>query len=832
MDKQPKRIHLICNAHIDPVWLWDRTEGIGAAISTFRTAVRFCKEDNGLIFNHNEAVLYQYIQEYDPALFAEIKQLVALGRWHLMGGWYVQPDCNMPSGEAFVRQISEGRRFFREQLGYDNFRTAINFDPFGHTVGLVQILAKTGYDSYIVVRPSEHMDYIDGNPQDKMIDWRGFCNSRIYIFKAHRYNNLMGDVMQTIREFETSQADKQVIAALWGVGDHGGGPSEVDLKALQQHMDTGADRVFHSTPEAYFADYFTCEKPDYVLDCHSLRSFSVGCYTSMTRIKQANRQLENRLLVAEKLNSTVAANGLGRQYPAGRIQEAWKDLLFWQFHDSLPGSSIQKVENDALCGLYHGLDTLNHLCNSAFFACCGGQKPAADGELPVLVYNPHPYELETPVECEYMLADQNWTPGAFTFGDVYDEEGRKLPCQNEKESSNVPLDWAKKVTFLARLAPMSISRFNIRNRCVKDYRVQRAAGKDGFFRFDNGCMQAVISLTTGLLESYRVDGTEFLSAPAARLLVVNDNCDPWGMTVSGFRDVLGAFRLATPQETARHCAVARPAIDPVRVVEDGEVRTVIEAAFVYGASELCLRYYLPKKGSQIRLNLRVFSMERDRMLKLSFPTVLSDGRYTARTAYGRDELAADGREVVGQGWTMLSDAERAFAVINTGTYGSDCVDGEIRMSVLRTAGYSAHPLGDREILPADRLSARIDIGERLFDYVIEAGEATAVSDRIDYECQLVHQPPLALSYAPSSEGVRPEPLCVIRDRRLELVTVKQAADGNGFIIRLFNTAEQPLTAEISFPAWRQQYTVTAEKFEIVSLRRAEDGVIAPAGLLD
>ena len=142
-----KKLHLICNSHIDPVWMWDWEEGLGTAISTFYQAAEFFKEYE-YVFCHNEAILYEFIEEHDPALFAEISRLVAEGKWSIMGGWYLQPDCNLPSGEAFVRQIKLGREYFEEKF---NARptTAINFDSFGHNVGMVQIMKKCGYDSYL-----------------------------------------------------------------------------------------------------------------------------------------------------------------------------------------------------------------------------------------------------------------------------------------------------------------------------------------------------------------------------------------------------------------------------------------------------------------------------------------------------------------------------------------------------------------------------------------------------------------------------------------------------------------------------------------------------------
>lgn len=108
-----KRVHLICNAHLDPVWLWRWQEGCTEALSTFRTAEAFTEEFPDFVFNHNEAILYEWVKENEPELFARIQQKVKEGKWHIMGGWYLQPDCNMPNGESIIRNISEGHRFLK-----------------------------------------------------------------------------------------------------------------------------------------------------------------------------------------------------------------------------------------------------------------------------------------------------------------------------------------------------------------------------------------------------------------------------------------------------------------------------------------------------------------------------------------------------------------------------------------------------------------------------------------------------------------------------------------------------------------------------------------------
>ncbi|MDZ7342854.1 MAG: alpha-mannosidase, partial [candidate division KSB1 bacterium] len=168
------RIHLICNAHLDPVWQWRWEEGCAETISTFRTAVELLHEYPDLIFNHNEAVLYQWILKYDLDLFAEIQKLVKAGRWCISGGWYLQPDVNLPGTESLIRHIAEGRRFFKAHFGVQPI-VAYNFDSFGHSGGLPQLLKQAGYKMYIHLRPqSSELEL----PSD-LYRWRGVDGSEI-----------------------------------------------------------------------------------------------------------------------------------------------------------------------------------------------------------------------------------------------------------------------------------------------------------------------------------------------------------------------------------------------------------------------------------------------------------------------------------------------------------------------------------------------------------------------------------------------------------------------------------------------------------------------------
>ena len=271
-----KKVYLLCNAHLDPVWLWQRREGMAEALSTFRVAADFCEKYEGFVFNHNESVLYEWVEEYEPALFERIKRLVQLGKWVIVGGWYLQPDCNMPSGESFIRQIRVGNAYFKEKFGVKP-TLGFNVDPFGHTRGLVQILKKTGYDAYLFMRPGEMES---GN-----FLWEGFDGSQVVGHKIFGgYNTLKGETVKKLEGYLEQCTGEETGLILWGVGNHGGGASEEDIQEL------AAFRKEHPEVEVIdggYQEYFNqIDKKNLRLVDASLVHTMVGCYSSMWRIQQ------------------------------------------------------------------------------------------------------------------------------------------------------------------------------------------------------------------------------------------------------------------------------------------------------------------------------------------------------------------------------------------------------------------------------------------------------------------------------------------------------------------------------------------------------------------
>ncbi len=808
------KIHLVANAHLDPVWLWDWEEGAAEALSTFRTAAILCEEFEGFVFNHNEAILYRWVEEHEPALFRRIQRLVKAGKWHIMGGWYLQPDCNMPSGESFVRQILLGKRYFKEKFGV-NIKTASNLDPFGHSRGLVQILAKSGFDSYIFCRPGQNERPL---PADDFV-WVGFDGSEVAASRvsAH-YNSPGGAAAKKLLDWIAANPGRNPSLLLWGVGNHGGGPTRQDLTELRRIIDERKDvLILHSTPEAYFKD-LRQKRGSLPRHAEDLNPWAVGCYTTMARLKQGHRRLENDLLVAEKMAAAAHFQGL-MPYPQAELEEAMRDLAFTQFHDILPGSSVPAAEESSLRRIGHGLEILSRIKARAFFALAGGQPAAQEGEFPILVYSPHPFPCECLVETEFQPYEINFG-GGYLAPRVSDERRRVLPVQPEKEASNLNLEWRKKVVFAARLEPGRMNRFTCRLERRSSRPSAEVKEKDGKISFETEELEIIINARTGLVDRYRANGVDFLAEQAFRPLVMHDNSDPWGMTLRSFRDLEGSFELASPEEGSRASGITSGPSPPVRIVEDGPARTIVEAVFSYRNSFLFQRYKLPKKGTEIEVETRVHWLEKDRMLKLSLPTLLKNAYYIGQTAFGVAELPSNGDEAVSQKWTAVVSREDdvALTCINEGLYGSDFLNGEARLSLLRSPAYSADPVLSGPMVSQDRYIPRTDQGERLFRVWLNGGKREARLSSVDREALVHNEKPFVLAFSPPGCGRRVKPFILLSDDAVQVVALKKAETGRDLIIRLFEPTGKNRTTTVSLPWASAKMRVGLSPFEIKTLK--------------
>ena len=788
-----KEIYMLCNAHLDPVWLWQKQEGMAEAISTFRVAADFCEKYDGFIFNHNESVLYEWVEEYEPALFQRIQKLVKEGKWRIMGGWYLQPDCMMPSGESFLRQIQTGQQYFKEKFGVIP-RTAVNFDPFGHTRGLVQIMAKKGYENYVFVRPLGII------PEQNFI-WKGYEGSEILGHNVYgTYNSPKGRVLERVTDILNNPNDKCLLC--WGVGDHGGGPSEEDWQSLCEYQKEHPEiRMIPVGCEEYFD---TIKKEQLRVFDSSLVHCMVGCYTTMSRIKQKHRQLENELLICEKMLTASEV-----KYDEKELKRAEKALLFSEFHDSLPGTMVKRSEEDMLRQMDYGREIIAGNCIKAFFKMCEGQKAGKRGEIPVLVFNPNAYRIEQEVEVEFQLEEQNFNVPEVTLARVRTSGEDYLPTQNIKEDCTFNLDWRKRIVFRAELEPMSMNRFDCELYTVDEPRRPIADCKETatHFLFENEWIQAAVSKKSGLLDRYCVDGTEYLKEQSAQIRVYEDNEDPWRMQTDGFYRQIGAFTLAGKEEANAFNGYPEEAAENVRVTENGDVITRIQATFQYARSYAVVTYTFYKRDAYVDIKVKLYSNDVNKMYKLAFPTTFTDSRFEGQQAFGREELLQEEKEVCYQKWCGLFEEEKGFAVLNRGTYGGSSKDQVLNLSLLRTSVYSAHPIYDRQIAETDCNHEHIDLGEREFEYRLTTDVA-----HLDMQAEIYNQPVYALSFFPSGDGKIKDTRVEITNPSLLLTRYDRNQDGS-FLLRIYNSDDKEQTGKVLIQNNTFEITLPAFTFQ-------------------
>ena len=806
-----KRIHMLCNAHIDPVWQWEWEEGAAETLSTFRIAADFCEEYDDFIFCHNEALLYRWVEEYDPALFARIQTLVKAGKWNIIGGWHLQPDCNMPSGEAMVRQIFSGRQYFKEKFGVVP-TVAFNADPFGHSRGLVQIMSKSGYEGYLFMRPWPEFLELPGNE----FRWIGYDGSSVTgIRMEDGYSSSRGKALEKIQKFETRCGSEDCILCLWGIGNHGGGPSKKDLDditAYKAQLDVSTE-LLHSTAEQYLEE--VKQRRDLVDVAISLNPWAPGCYSTMASMKQRYREAENALFVTERMCSHAASLGL-IAYPEKEILDAVYDILTIQFHDTLPGTSIQPSEVMALRFLDHALENLSRVRARAFFALCAGQQKADPDAIPMMIYNPFPYPLEGDFTCEFNLWDQV-RDFVFLQPTVY-QGNTPLPTQCEKEASTIPIQWRKRVVFHGVLEPMSINRFDCKFTTLPDkpQRILRETAQHYIYEAVNTYIE--INKETGLIDSYVTNGQKILSSGAFSLGVFADDFDPWGMNGRGWDRKVGAFKLLDSDECAKFLCVNAP-LPALRVIECGDVRTVLEAVFGYENSKAVVHYIFSESGN-MELSVRMLWNEKQKLLKLSIPSAFPVHSCIGEQPYGSEALRNGlGEENCIQKYVTALGEKSAFALINAGTYGISFDEGSNTLypTFLRSPSYCAHPIDDRIVMPQDRFSPYTDQGERIFRFAFLAGAPEEIATYTPRKSQEFNEGVMALSFYPTGTGNIPaHGLKLEGNPEVQLTVLKKAEIGGGYILRLFNSSTHSKTATVR---WSDaEKTVTLSPFEVMTLR--------------
>src|ERR1700722_421604 len=234
------QFHLIANSHLDPVWLWDWREGLNEGITTVRTVLDLMDEDRKLTYIRGESALYRHIEKTDPATFTRILKHIRSGRWDVVGGTYIQPDTNLAGIETLARQFTEGQRYFQNHLGR-KVTVAWQADSFGHTAGLPEILDAAGIDSFAFTRPDSKVFPMP----EPAFWWEGPGGSRILAYRplVGWYGTERNEMVRRLDGLldAARRSGLKTVACFYGVGNHGGGPTRVQLSEIGAWTDAHPD---------------------------------------------------------------------------------------------------------------------------------------------------------------------------------------------------------------------------------------------------------------------------------------------------------------------------------------------------------------------------------------------------------------------------------------------------------------------------------------------------------------------------------------------------------------------------------------------------------------
>lgn len=679
-----RTVHIILNAHLDPVWLWPWTAGVDECLNTCHTVCNTLDRHKDIIFTRGEAWVYEQVRRHDPALFRRIVRHIHAGRWSVVGGWWIQPDCNLPGYENMNQQIALGRAWFEQHLLFFP-RIGYNVDSFGHTAALPDIMAAHGQHSYVFMRPMAH----EANLPARVFRWRGRPGGAVInTFRiAHGYCTVTPPELRLVEgALEGLPNGVTHTMCFLGVGDHGGGPNEHIIQWVRDHRDAipGA-RLEFSSPERYFKA-LAPELEHLPLVTGELQMHAIGCYTAHRPVKLGVRRAENAL--AQARIALADAPRRERKATAPVLEEAWRTLCFNSFHDTLGGTctpSAARAADDQLAGAKAAAETV---LSETFRRRAHATPP--DERQRLVVANFTDTTFRDFVEHEPWLEWTHWQPDWC----LLDERNRLVPHQVIEPETLMP-------DTVRLLFPLTAEPGALRTVRIARNRTGKPAALVGA---DPGFSLTVQTDGSGTLQA--ADGPA-VALPELRL--IEDKSDTWSHNLD---------RFAGPQLDHAHWS------EPVRV-ESGPLRHLWRTDGRIGESRICADWRRYRGQDFFELRLRVTWHEHHRLLRLSWsPGAKITSREDGIPGGGLPR-ASDGRELPlrDRSLLLLADGSRA-GVVAPEVFAVSGNAREVHLTLLRSCPFAHH---DPKILP-DRLEhyAWQDQGEHTFVLrFFPAGKATA-----------------------------------------------------------------------------------------------------------
>lgn len=805
-DASKYRFHMIGQAHIDPVWLWPWSEGISVVHSTFRSALDRMNESPDFCFTASSAQFYHWVAENDPKMMVEIRKRVDEGRWNIVGGWWVEPDMNIPSGESMVRQGLYGQLTLQRLMGHRS-TVAFNPDSFGHTSTLPQIMKLQGMDNYIFMRPGPNEKSI---PAD-LFWWEGVDGTRVLTYRIQLSYNDERSVKNRIEKILEQCKDQPMksLMSFYGAGDHGGGATKENIRSIEElKVEKGAPTIFYSTPDRYFKEVRADKTLNLPIVKDDLQHHAVGCYTAGSEIKKGNRISEAALVTAEKVTA-IGSVAWGFSYPKRELTSAWQRILFLQFHDSLAGTSLFEHSQAAREGFGYALD-IAHQATYMAIQKLEWQVPAEDpASQYLLVFNPHAWEV-----CANVEYDFNWATTRKSSR-VEDEMGNSLlhqwaPASSEEGSR-------KKLVVNATIPPFGYQQIRLLDGESNTVATFARAEEN---LLENEYLRVRLSTTGSIGIFDKENGRELFSGGenGCKAVIIDDPSDTWSHNIKTFSNEIGFFGNAT-----------------IKVLENGPIRATIRVTTTYGASTLIIDWTLYSGSRNLEVKVTLDWHEHLKMLKFSFPVDVESPSATYETAYGYIERATNGDEDPGQRWIDLSGKSNGgtygLTVINDAKYGYNVIGNDMRVSVARSAVYAHHI---PRILDMKAEHLWMDQGIQTFRMLLVPHRDTWQKSNIARISEEFIAPSIVI-YQGIHGGTMPKTgsFLTVDAQNVVVSAIKQSENGEDMIIRCVETSGLQTSAIVDLRFAKRKWTGNFRPFEIKTLSINQNrGTIKEVNLLE
>jgi len=800
LSAEAKSLKMICtaNAHIDMNWMWGYQETVALTVDTVRTVLTLMEEYPKFVYTQPQASVYAILEQYAPDLLAEVRRRVQEGRWEAPVSGWVEQDKNMIATESEARHLLYAKRYIADLLDIPRVQLDVEFvpDTFGHSRHIPELLADGGIKYYYHCR---------GHEGPHLFRWRAPSGREVLAYREPGWYNLNIEynMARSVPGFCASHGIDTALY-IYGVGDHGGGPTRRDLERFQD-METwplyptlvhGSVRSFFLTLEAHR------EKLPVVQE--ELNCVFTGCYTSQSRIKRANRYGEAKLYDAEILD--VMAHAWDPAHKTLDPEHSWRKVLFNQFHDILPGSGTVETREYAMGEFQTAMawteTTAKRAMQCIASGIAGGKKALPEVGVGIFTDDSRGYGVSgtgfvgdrrhfmlantTPMErselTELMIWDWQYAPEEIR---ITDEQGETVPWQLIGTGT---LFWGH--NYVQILLPAKVPAMGYSVCCVSravpdrihvpvNREPRRDTFSDGDFVLENEKIRAVFQRETMQCVSliHKASGKEMLDPdkPACGLELVTE--DP----VHG----MAAWRIGPAAKI-----VKLNETEPVFVYDicGGPLRQRLGYYLCFGRSRVDVTLSLDQGSDRLDIALKVDWHELGNpavgipLLRMAVPVGYAHQTYRYLTAGGTVDRPAVAYDVpsLGLGCAVAGEG-RSLAVLSDCKYGFRGWDGAMYLTLLRSP-FAPDPCPDQGL---HHMKAAL---------MPVSAEPLALM-----EASMAHMHPLMSCVVPAEEEVLTgKTASLLTLEGAFLAAMKRAEDGDGLILRIFNPKETQSDVEIRF----------------------------------